>query len=82
MEGNRETLTRLSSCADGGANRPHESPVAVSLSDVKGREAEWVAVREAWRAALSSGLTEQWMTAALALSSMNAESSRDVTENG
>src|SRR4051812_4283905 len=47
------------------ANRPHDPPVAIRLEDVRGREAEWAAVREAWRAAIESGLTERWMTAAL-----------------
>lgn len=46
-------------------NRPHDPPVAIRLEDVRGRETEWAAVREAWRAAINSGLTERWMTVAL-----------------
>jgi transcriptional regulator with XRE-family HTH domain len=47
------------------ANRPHDPPIAIRLEDVRGRETEWAAVREAWRAAINSGLTEHWMTTAL-----------------
>jgi transcriptional regulator with XRE-family HTH domain len=47
------------------ANRPHDPPVAIRLEDVQGRETEWAAVREAWRAAIDSGLNERWMTTAL-----------------
>lgn len=47
------------------ANRPHDPPIELRLEDVRGRETEWAAVREAWRAAINSGLTERWMTTAL-----------------